>query len=400
MPCEHVRTVRVLDFMETTYVSGPAKNLIEFARHVARTQSRLNVQIAVATFYRDPSATSNEFVSACREAGLEVHLIRERSAFDKDVIPQIRKIVASFNPHLIQTHAVKSHFLVRLCGLHKTCKWIAFHHGYTWTNLKVLIYNQLDRWSLPASSNVVTVCHPFASALQRHGVSTEKIAIQHNAVNPFVPADDQTVSALREKLGIPGDTPVLLSVGRLSREKGHADLLNALKILRRQQNQRKLRLLVVGDGPDRQRLERLAVRSGITDWVTFVGHQSDVAPYYTLADLMVLPSRTEGSPNALLEAMAAGLPTVATAVGGVPEIISTTSAALLVRKQDPFALARAIEQVLGSQPLREQLSCSARTTASRYSRNAYSEFLLSLYQDVSANQLVSGDQLQGSLRLG
>jgi len=379
---ESARTVRVLDFMETPFLSGPAKNLIRFARHAAKPNaSSLRVSVCVATFRRGNAPSDNDFTVACKQAGMEVQSIRERFAFDPAIVPAIRKLIAEYNPDILQTHSVKSHFLVRLTGAYKRHRWIAFHHGYTWTNLKVLLYNQLDRFSLPASSRVVTVCNPFASELERLGVDRARIAIRHNAVNHFVPATDGAVSELRQNLRLSPGTPVLVSVGRLSREKGQAELIKALANLRKENAERKLRLLVVGDGPDRRGLERLASSSGLADWVSFVGHQFDVAPYYTMADVMVLPSSTEGSPNALLEAMAAGLPIVATAVGGVPEIVSNRNSALLVPKQDPVALSGAIARVLDSEDLRRQLSQAARNTASAYTPEAYGDFMLSLYQD-------------------
>lgn len=377
-----MRTIRVLDFMETLWLSGPAKNLIAFARRAMEPNgSSVRVEIAVVVFHRGNAPLSNDFTLACQQAGLRIHVVHERFAFDPAVVPAIRRLVATEKPDIVQTHSVKSHFLVRLTGVYKQCPWIAFHHGYTWTDLKVLFYNQLDRWSLPASARVVTVCRPFASALQRLGIARERIAIQHNAVNRFVPATEEAVNDLREDLAISRGDRVLLNVGRLSREKGQADLIKALASLRNDYGRENLRLLLVGDGPDRPRLERLASASGVRDWVTFVGHQSDVVPYYTLANLMVLPSGTEGSPNALLEAMAAGLPIVATAVGGVPEIVSGTDAAILVQRHDRRALARAIAKILDSQQLQERLSSAARRTTSRYSREAYCNFILTLYRD-------------------
>jgi glycosyltransferase involved in cell wall biosynthesis len=377
---EPVRTLRVLDLMEATWVSGPAKNLIEFARRAAHANSGPRVQIAVGTFYRKASEASNEFVVACRDAGLDVQLIRERFAFDTAVIPRLREIVQSYNPHIIQTHAVKSHFLVRLCGLHKRSRWIAFHHGYTWTDLKVLLYNQLDRWSLPASSGIVTVCRPFASQLERIGIPKDRIRIRHNTVAPFHPASVDAVAELRRSLRVPDNAKILLTVGRLSREKGQEDAIKALGIIKKDGPARNLRLILVGDGPDRRKLEHTAQRFGVRDSVVFASHQPNVAPFYTMADLMVLPSWSEGSPNVLLEAMAAGLPIVATAVGGVPEIAAATSAARLVPKQSPPALALAIAQVLDDDTARAALANAARTSAAAYSPEEYCAFMLSLYK--------------------
>lgn len=377
---EPVRIVRVLDFMETSWLSGPAKNLIGFARRAAQPNgSPLRVKIDVATFHRGDAPADNEFTFACRQANLELHTIQEKFAFDPKVIAAIRQLVAEHAPDIVQTHSVKSHFLVRLSGAYRGRTWIAFHHGYTWTDLKVRLYNQLDRWSLPGSSKVVTVCQPFASALEHLGIAKESIAIQHNSVNPFVASSAEAVAALRGKLEIPERARVLLNVARLSREKGQGDLIKAVALLRKHESRRELCLVLVGHGPDRQRLERLATVCGAADWVRFAGHQGDVTPFYSLADLMILPSCTEGSPNALLEAMAAGLPIVATAVGGVPEIVSARQAALLVPPQNPAALAHAIGEILDTEALRLRVSAAARETASTYSPEAYCRSMLDLY---------------------
>lgn len=385
---EPVRTVRVLDFMEASWLSGPAKNLISFAGVASQANHpTLRVQISVVVFHRGKEPVDTEFTLACRQAGLRVHVIHERFAFDPAIVPLIARLVAAEKPDILQTHSVKSHFLVRLTRAYKRCPWIAFHHGYTWTDLKVLTYNQLDRWSLLASSKVVTVCTPFAAALERFGVARERIEIRHNSVAAFIPAADEAVRHLRQTLRIPAGTPIVLNVGRLSREKGQAELIKALAVLRGESGERMPHLVFVGDGPDMQRLERLAGACGVADSVTFAGHQSDVAPYYSAADVMVLPSFTEGSPNALLEAMAAGLPIVATAVGGIPEIVSNTRSALLVQPHDHISLAGAIGQALGSEPLRQQLSAAAKQTAAAYSPESYCDFMLSLYQDCLAQPI-------------
>lgn len=372
--------IRALAFIEASRLTGPAKNLIEFARRAARPQqSGLRVNLAIATFHRGNSLGSNEFILACQQAGVEVHVIRERFTFDFSVIPAMRRLIAAYDPQIVQTHNVKSHFLMRLIAAHRGRRWIAFHHGYTWTDLKVRIYNQLDRWSLPLASRVVTVCHSFATDLEAIGVRAERITIQHNSIDAFLPAANDRVLELRRSLRIPDRTRVLLTVGRLSREKGQADLIEAVSLLRREDSQRQFRLVIVGDGPDSSRLKEAARTSAVADWILFAGHQADVTPYYTMADLMVLPSHTEGSPNCLLEAMAAGLPIVATAVGGVPEIVSANKEALLVERNNPVALACAIARVLGDKNLQLQISAAARHTASAYSPAAYCNSMLSLY---------------------
>ena len=376
------KAIRVLAFMEPHWpTAGPAKNLIEFGRRAAgQGNSGISANIAIATFHRDKQPAPIEFVRACETAGLEVHVLRESFRFDLSVIPAIHKLISSYKPEIIQSHAVKSHFLVRLTKINRGLPWIAFHHGYTWTSPKARLYNYLDRWSLPAATKVVTVCRPFAHSLEKIGVRPERIMIQHNSVAPFSPSSDTDVLALRKILGTPIDTPIVLCVGRLSREKAQGDLIEAAALLRRKNNQRKIRFVIVGDGPDQQTLKSMAQSLLVDDWFVFTGYVADLRSYYTTANLVVLPSYTEGSPNVLLEAMAAGLPIVATAVGGVPEIVSDEKEALLVEKHNPVAIARAIERLLSDGLLQQQLSEAARQSVSAYSPVGYCNSILSLYK--------------------
>jgi glycosyltransferase involved in cell wall biosynthesis len=376
------KSVRVLAFMEALWpTTGPAKNLLEFAcRAAVAPKSLPRANIEIATYHRGTGPISSDFVLACQKAGLEVHIIHERFLFDLAVVPAIRELIARRRPDIIQSHAVKSHFLIRLAAIHRERPWIAFHHGYTWTSPRTRIYNQLDRWSLRAASRVVTVCRPFASDLEEIGVRPERIVVRHNSVKSFSPAREEVVVQLRQTLGISENTQVLLCVGRLSREKAQADLIEAAALMRREGSQANVRFVVAGDGHDRQKLQDMARSLLVEDWFIFAGQVADLVPYYTMADLVVMPSHTEGSPNVLLEAMAAGLPIIATAVGGVPEIVENEKQALLVEKHNPMALARAIEQLLNDANLRKRLSEAARQSISSYSPEAYYDSILSLYQ--------------------
>lgn len=366
--------------------TGPAKNLLEFAARASNAPGPLpRANITVATYHRGDGAADNDFVVACQRSGLEIHIIRERFLFDFAVIPAIRTLVERLRPDIIQTHAVKSHFLVRLAGLHQGRPWIAFHHGYTWTSVRTRAYNELDRWSLRAPNKVVTVCRPFALTLERIGVQPDRIVVRHNAVKPFSPAAPEATAQLRQTLRIPPDAKVILCAGRLSREKAQGDFIQAAACIRIANPHRNIRFVIAGEGPDRYMLRRLAKTCRIEDWVIFAGQIADLSPYYTLADIAVLPSHSEGSPNVLLEAMASGLPIVATAVGGVPEIVQHEKEALLVQKKNPSALACAIERLLDDPVLCARLSEAARESILGYTPESYRDSILALYQSCLAD---------------
>lgn len=379
--------LRVLALVEATTVTGPAKNLIRFCQMV-QADSAAGLAISIAAFQRQAPAgsESNAFLDTVRAAGIELDVIPERGRFDSLVLPLLREVIARRRPDIIQTHAPKSHFLVRWMGLQQGRGWLAFHHGDTAEDLKVRLYTQLDRWSLRAADRSVTVCQPFADLLVGRGVRRARIQIVPNAMAaaPLVPHED--VIALRDRLAVPQDARVILSVGRLSTEKGHADLLAAVRLLLRDRPQLTIKLILVGDGIERPALERAAAAPDLASAVIFAGHCSNIWPYYSLADVFALPSHSEGSPNALLEAMAAGVPIVACKVGGVPETVEDGSSALLVPPSDPAAMAGALARVLEDRALAARLvSNASERLVTRFSPQSRYQALLEVYRSVKGS---------------
>jgi glycosyltransferase involved in cell wall biosynthesis len=308
---------------------------------------------------------------------------------DRTVIERLRRMERELTPDVVQSHAVKSHFLVRASGLHKRLPWVAFHHGYTWPDLRMRLYNQIDRWSLLGALRVVTVSQPFRTELIERGVSPERIEVIHNAIDPQWGVriiNPERSGRLRESLGIRADKRVILIVGRLSREKDHTSLLDVVCSLRSAVRRRAgllPHLLVVGDGPERARLERKIRTLNMTEDVTLVGQVPTAEPYYGIADVAVLASLSEGSPNALLEAMAAHVPIVATAVGGIPEIVSHRDSALLVRPTDREDMANAIAELLTDPSVGRKLADRAREIVlSRFNPELRAKRLLQIYTAV------------------
>jgi glycosyltransferase involved in cell wall biosynthesis len=369
--------MRLLAIIEAHSITGPAKNLLEFA---ACAQG---VELTIASFLR--GGGSNLFLETARRAGIPVEVIPERGLFDRSVPGALRAAAGRSQPDIVQTHAVKSHFVARLAGLPALAPWIAFHHGYTWPKLRVRAYNQLDRWSLRAANRVVTVSQPFRDQIVARGVPPDRIDVVHNAIRQDWGAAARNAGAgLRASLGIPPGRKVILIVGRLSREKDHLTLLRAVARLASDPSHSDPHLVLVGEGPERPHLERAALSLGLAGRTTFTGQVDSAEPYYGIADAAVLSSLTEGSPNALLEAMAAGVPVVATAVGGVPEIVTDRESALLVRVGDVESMARSLGELLGGDPaLAARLaSGSLALIRDRHTPEARARRLLEIYRSV------------------
>lgn len=200
---------------------------------------------------------------------------------------------------------------------------------------------------LALADQVIVVNSEMMALLKAQGLTAEKIAYIPNGIDldSYQPASGQSVSALRQSLSLPPDKTLALFVGRLDPLKGVDVLLDAWAALSdsvRQQCQ----LVIVGDGPDMAALKQRITQHSIGASVTMTGEQELVRDYYWAADFLILPSRTEGLSNTLLEAFACGLPAVASKVGGAIDLIREGENGLLFETENPTALAKAIEQML------------------------------------------------------
>jgi len=379
------RRIRVISIMEADFVTGPAKNLLEFAQRARQPREGAPaVDLSVVAYLRG-GQPETAFIRATREAGIPLDIVQERGRFDRSVITQLRQVVQARSPHLVQTHNVKSHFFMRASGIWRDSTWLAFHHGYKATDFKMRLYNQMDRWSLRAAAHVLTVCGSFVDLLAGRGIRRERMSVQHNAVRKPAPAGEAAIHLVRAQLEVPDGTSILVSIGRLSYEKGHLDLVRALAKVREQRTD--FHLVIVGEGPERTRIEAERRRLNLDAHITLAGLRHNVQTYYMLADVVVLPSHSEGSPNVLLEAMINARPIVATRVGGVPEIVTHEETALLVPPRDPESLAKAIVRVLDETALRTQLAESARAVAETvYSPEAYARSMVGLYMRLLENR--------------
>ena len=386
--------IRVLALVEAETVNGPVKNLLSFYRSCQEMEAPCGVQMSLAAFERlrgesaDGVRHSNEFMEAASKAGIQVDCIQESFAFDIRVIWRLRKLVKRLNPDIIQTHFSKSHFLVWLSGVWRNRPWIAFHHGHTRSAFRMRIYHGLDQWSLRFPNQITAVSQAFAAQLAIQGLRQEKIAVLHNSVE--LPTTTRGTDATRRhatqsRLGIAPTDRVILAVGRLSKEKAYADLVAALACLLQRKPDLRVQLVILGEGPERADIENAVRAAGLHDVVKMPGHVNDVSQYYEMADLMAISSVSEGSPNVLLEAMAAGVPVVATKVGGIPEIAKDKEHALLVPPRDPAAMAQAIDVLLSNPEAAHKLATSARTlAASTYSPKQRALWLVGLYGSVLA----------------
>ena len=216
----------------------------------------------------------------------------------------------------------------------------------------------------PQADRCIAVSQEVNRAIRLHtSIPSERILTIPNGVDLdqfHLQADRLT---LRARLGLPADRLVAVTIGRLTRLKGHSYLQAAMASM--PPEQRPL-MLIVGDGPDRHELELRTTALELDRDIRFLGNRRDIPTLLAAADIFVLPSLWEGLPLVLLEAMAAGLPAVVTAVGGNPGVVENGISGMLVPPGDGDALATALSSLLNDPPQRERMGQAARQRVDRY----------------------------------
>jgi glycosyltransferase involved in cell wall biosynthesis len=241
--------------------------------------------------------------------------------------------------------------------------------------------------ALEPVDRVITVSRCQRATYEKLGVEPHRMVTVPNGVRPRVSSPGR--AAARRELGLDADQPVVMTVGRLTVMKGHRYLIEAVPELL--DSFPDLAVVVIGDGHLRAALMDRVARLGVDHAVRFAGHRSDARGLLDAADVFVLPSRHEGMPLAVLEAMDAGLPVVGTRVIGTSEAVADGVSGRLVAPQRPAALAGALGELLGDPALRHRMAVAAREryeqqfTAARMARRT-----AAVYDDVLARTAVAG----------
>lgn len=269
--------------------------------------------------------------------------------------------------------------LARLFGIPclSTC------HGFIDNDPKLRFYNRLDYFMLNHSEKIIAVSEPIRDLLAKKGVDGRRIEFLANAVQSHRTAQNGigTKAEIRKRHGIPDGDFVAGYIGRLSVEKGVDNILKALAILKNEGIL--VKVMIIGDGPKRGDLEEMASRLNIAELVLFLGFRQEPAAYLEAMDLFILPSLTEGTPMALLEAMSAGVPIIASSVGGIPDIVKDGEHGLLIRSGDFAGLSKAVKRLLREPELRNLLACNASSLIERnYGMGQWIQRLDSIYQDL------------------
>jgi len=338
--CTAGRPLQVLHLRDTYEIGGPGKTIIE--TYKAINTERFQMQLGV--FSTKSENADTPFVTAARECGMPVHVLRGYNQYDPRLITGLVTLTEALSIDLVHAHEVKSDVITYLAARLHRLPIVTTLHGWIGNGVKQRALIALDKRVVRRFDRVIAVSVQIERELRAARVPPSRIRLLHNAIVVERYRRTGQRGALAEKVGRPVPGPVIASIGRLSPEKGHADLVDAIGIVHGLGH--KLSLVLIGDGPERPKLIQRVRALGVENFVHMPGYIHEPQRMFEEIDLMVLPSHTEGLPNAALEALLMEVPVLATRVGGTPEVITDGETGRLVSARSPEKLAAAILEFL------------------------------------------------------
>jgi glycosyltransferase involved in cell wall biosynthesis len=393
---QETNPVRVLHIVGDSRFGGAA-GIIFGVSHVAQAEG----------WQVDVLSTDPVFQQAARQHGLgvvDLDAIRReiRPVWDLRGLVRLTSFLRRQPYQIVHTHTSKAGFVGRLAArlagvpvIVHTVHGFAFHEESP-VHVRSF-YSILERLASRWCDRIVSVSEFHRTWAIDLGIcnSRQIVAIPNGIAVPARKRESR-VADLRREMGAEHGDLVILSMARLAPDKGLEYLIEAAAML--PNTGRRLQIVIAGDGPERDRLEQLAGDMGVMQRVRFLGFREDVGDLLGASDLVVLPSLREGLSIALLEAMAAGKPIIATSIGSQREVAAHADMARLVPPADGRALCEAIVRLAGDEALMARLGRTARAVyESRYTENRMLQAYRQLYFDLFSAKcpLETGPATQG-----
>jgi glycosyltransferase involved in cell wall biosynthesis len=325
----------------STFYGGPERQMLGLARHLPA-----GIQASFLSFAE--GGRCRPFIGMARHHGFEAHTLKSDTPHLFAAVSELTSQLERLQADVVCCHGYKANLLGRRAAHHLKIPAVAVARGWTGESLKVRLYEALDRFHLRWMDRVVCVSEAQAARVRRAGVRPDRVHVIHNAVDPerFPDPDCRYRTKLQRYFRQPRSR-IIGAAGRLSPEKGYHVFVSAAQRIHKAD--RSIGFVLFGDGPCRAKLVKQINAAGLNGAFVLSGFRSDLDRFMPFFDLFVLPSFTEGLPNVVLEAFAAGVPVVATAVGGTPEVVEDGVNGRLVAAGNPDAMAERILAALVSE---------------------------------------------------
>jgi len=363
--------VKVLQLISSGGYYGAENMLL----NLCASQQKAGCQNSLMIFY-NVHAPNVEFYERARRSGLSVRMVHCQGRADWRAVRQIQECIQEDRIQLLHTHGYKADLYGYVAARRSGKPIVATCHNWVGGTAALSIYNHLDRMALKRFHGLAAVSDSVAERLLASGVPARKIRTIANGI------DVQTFERARPLpvLNFNG-SKVIGMVARLDLQKGFEYLLRAARELR--DVFPTLKVVIVGEGPDRTAIENMIQRFGLQSNVILAGQHSDMPAIYAAMDVFVLPSLNEGLPMTILEAMAASKPVIATRVGAIPKVIQDGETGLLVDPGDTDGLRSALARLLADSDLRCRIGAAGHDWVGRnYTSEAMALKYGQMYDDV------------------
>ncbi len=302
---------------------------------------------------------SRSFWDQLHRHGIDATILESNWPHLRATVREVTARLKALKADLLCCHGYKGDIIGYMAARRVGIPVLAVAHGWTAANPRARVYEYADRRVMRWMDRVVAVSEGQAVKVRRAGVPPDRVVVIHNAVRAerFDVVDPSGRDSL---LALFPEPPrrIVGAVGRLSPEKGFDQLILAARSIAGEFPD--VGFVLIGDGPLRERLQGLIDQGNLQGRFVLAGHRSDVDRLFPHMDALAMSSYTEGLPCVLLEAMAAGVPVVATSVGGIPEVIEEGASGFLVPPGDPRALADRLRRLLADPDLCRSLANRGR----------------------------------------
>lgn len=375
-------SLRVLHAITRLTLGGSSENTI--ASCVALNRAGYDCTLAASFRESDASSLADARRRGCRIVDVRA-LGREVAPLaDLTALAQLVRLTRREHPAVVHTHTSKAGFIGRLAAIIARVPAVIHQpHGHIfygyYSPRRTAAFTALERGAARWTDRIITLTDRGAAEHLAHGIGRPEqyVSVPSGVPTAELRAAAPTRSEARARLGLDPDTFIIVGLGRLVPIKGFDLLVQSLPSVMGQIPS--ARLLLVGDGAERVRLDAIASSHGVAERLQMTGAPDDVTSYLAAADVVAVPSRNEGMGRVLVEAMALGLPVVATAVGGIPDVVTDGECGRLVEPEAPEALAAALIELGRDPALRRKLGEAAMTRAEAFSTSVAREKLLAVY---------------------
>ncbi len=364
---------KILHLRNSGNILGAENVIIEIANN-----SKQYGYISIIGAIKDKNDIIPEFITKARLYGIETIIFENNGKIDSSAIKKIRHYIFNQNIDLIHCHGYKSDFYGFFSA--KNIPKIATNHLWKGNDFKSKFYFFIDKWILKYFNHVVAVSNEIQNDMIRKYINNTSVV--HNGVdtNIFIPRSKN--NNLLAEFGVKTGDFVLGMISSLTPEKGHLYAINAFNKL--YVNHTNIKLVIVGEGVLKNKLQNKVISLNLNSHIIFAGKRSDIPELFSIFDLFLMPSLQEGLPMALLEAMASGIPVIASKVGEISNVITHNENGFLISPRNTDLLRNILNTILINKDILKAIS----NNAVNHIRNNYSSIKMTkqyckLYDKVS-----------------